>query len=66
VSKLNDWYENLDPKTKQYLESQPIYYGKDILKSSLIGAAVGFVVGVIVGFEWAYKPIVAAVKPLIG
>ncbi len=66
MSKLDDWYNGLDPNTKKYLKSQPIYYGKDILKSSLIGAAVGFIVGIIVGFEWAYKPIVTAVKPLIG
>jgi hypothetical protein len=66
VSKFNDWYDNLDPNTKKYLESQPIYHGKDILKSSLIGAAIGFIVGVIVGFEWAYTPVVNAFKPLIG
>lgn len=66
MSKFNDWYENLDPKTKTYLESQPIYYGKDILKSSLIGAVIGFIVGVIVGFEWAYEPVKVVFKPLMG
>jgi hypothetical protein len=66
MSKFNDWYENLDPKTRNYLEAQPIYHGRDILKSSLIGAVVGFIVGVVVGFEWAYEPVKAVFRPLIG
>jgi hypothetical protein len=35
-------------------------------KSALFGAAVGFVVGVVVGYEWAWQPVVRVFKPLIG
>ena len=63
---MSNWYNNLPEHTKTYLESQPIYYGRDILKSSLMGAVIGFIVGVLVGFEWAYQPVVSVIKPLVG
>jgi len=63
---MSNWYNNLPEHTKTYLESQPIYYGRDILKSSLMGAVIGFIVGVLVGFEWAYQPVIAVFKPLVG
>jgi len=66
MSKFNEWYNNLDPNTKKYIESQPIYYGKDIFKASLVGMGIGFIVGLIVGFEWAYEPVKTVFKPLIG
>jgi hypothetical protein len=63
---MSNWYNNLPEHTKTYLESQPIYYGRDIFKSSLIGAVIGFIIGLLVGFEWAYQPVVTAIKPLVG
>lgn len=63
---MSNWYNNLPEHTKTYLESQPIYYGRDVLKSSLMGAVIGFIVGVLVGFEWAYQPVIAVFKPLVG
>ncbi len=66
MSKYQQWYGNLPENTKTYLESQPIYYGRDLFKSSLIGAVIGFIVGVLVGFEWAYQPVVSAIRPLVG
>jgi hypothetical protein len=66
MSKYQQWHDNLPEHTKTYLESQPIYYGRDLFKSSLIGAVIGFIVGVLVGFEWAYQPVVSVIKPLVG
>lgn len=66
MSKFNDWYDNLDPKTKKYLESQPIYHGKDLLKSSLFGAFWGFIVGLIVGYQLGWEPVVTTFRPLVG
>jgi len=66
MSKYQQWHDNLPEYTKTYLESQPIYYGRDLFKSSLIGAVIGFIVGVLVGFEWAYQPVVSVIKPLVG
>ena len=43
-----------------------IWYDSDMAKSALFGAAVGFVVGVVVGYEWAWQPVVRVFKPLIG
>lgn len=63
---MSNWYDNLPEHTKTYLESQPIYYGRDILKSSLIGAGIGLIVGILIGFELAYQPVVTAIRPFVG
>jgi ElaB/YqjD/DUF883 family membrane-anchored ribosome-binding protein len=66
MSKYQQWHDNLPEHTKTYLESQPIYHGRDLFKSSLIGAVIGFIVGVLVGFEWAYQSVVSVIRPLVG
>jgi hypothetical protein len=43
-----------------------IWNDRDIIKALAIGAVSGFVVGLVVGFEWAWKPVVNVFKPLIG
>ena len=63
---MSNWYNNLPEHTKTYLESQPIYHGRDILKASLWGVVIGFIIGVLVGFEWAYQPVVTVIRPLVG
>ena len=63
---MSDWYNNLPEHTKTYLESQPIYHGRDLFKSSLYGVVIGFIIGVLVGFEWAYRPVITVFKPLVG
>lgn len=66
MTKFDKWWDNLDPHTKKYLESQPIYHDKDLVKAGLVGAGIGFFIGVIVGFEWAWRPVVDTFKPLVG
>ena len=43
-----------------------IWYDSDMIKAGLYGVAIGFVVGVITGYEWAWQPVVNAFRPLIG
>ena len=43
-----------------------IWYDSDMAKAVLVGIAVGFVVGVLVGYEWAWQPVVNTFRPLIG
>lgn len=66
MSKLSDWFENLDPKTKAYLEKQPIWHNSDLIKASIGGAIVGFFVGIVIGYQLGWQPVVATFKPLVG
>ena len=43
-----------------------IWYDTDIIKAVLFGIAVGFMFGVVVGYEWAWQPVVNTFKPLLG
>ena len=43
-----------------------IWYDSDMTKAALFGVAIGFVVGVVVGYEWAWQPVVTVFRPLIG
>jgi hypothetical protein len=45
---------------------QAIWNDIDLIKVSLFGAAIGLVIGVIIGYEWAWQPVVKTFKPLIG
>lgn len=63
---LETWWDDLDPRTKTYLKSQPIWHNTDMIKVVAIASVIGFIVGVIVGYEWAWKPVIQTVTPLIG
>jgi hypothetical protein len=43
-----------------------IWCDSDILKAVLYGAAIGLIVGIVVGYEWAWQPVVKTFRPLIG
>jgi hypothetical protein len=45
---------------------QAIWNDIDLIKASLVGSAIGLVVGIIIGYEWAWQPVVNTFKPLIG
>ena len=45
---------------------QAIWNGIDLIKGSCFGAAVGTIVGIAIGYEWAWQPVVTVFKPLIG
>jgi hypothetical protein len=63
---LETWWDSLDPQTKTYLKKQPVWHSADMIKSAAVAGAIGFIVGVIVGYEWAWKPVIQTFKPLIG
>jgi hypothetical protein len=43
-----------------------IWNDRDLIKVGLIGTAIGLVVGIAIGYEWAWQPVVKTFKPLIG
>ena len=43
-----------------------IWYDSDMLKAALFGAVVGFIVGVAVGYEMGFKPVVNAIRYVVG
>lgn len=45
---------------------QAIWNDIDLIKGGLVGAAIGLVVGIGIGYEWAWQPVVNTFKPLIG
>ena len=45
---------------------QAIWNDIDLIKASLVGSAIGLVVGIAIGYEWAWQPVVKTFKPLIG
>ncbi len=49
-----------------YSRTEYIWSDRDLLKFSVIAAVMGFVVGVLVGFEWAWRPVVNCFRPLVG
>ena len=45
---------------------QAIWYDSDIAKAALYGAVIGFLIGVMVGYEWGWQPVVTTFRPLVG
>ena len=52
------WWESLSPQMQEYLKKQPVWHDSDMWRAGLIG--------VVVGFEWAWRPVVENFRPLIG
>jgi hypothetical protein len=50
-TELEDWWDKLDPKTKNYLKLQPLWHDRDLYKAMAVGVCIGLVVGIIFGFE---------------
>ena len=45
---------------------QAIWNDIDIFKAVLFGTGFGIVVGIVIGYEWAWQPVVNTFKHLIG
>ena len=48
MGKFSQWYDSLPEHTKIYLRGQPLWYDKDLAIACLLGAVVGFVIGLMV------------------
>jgi hypothetical protein len=66
MSKYDTWWNSLPENTKTYLKKQPIWHDRDLYRVAMIGASVGFVLGVVVGFQWAWEPVVTTVRYMVG
>ena len=53
---LEAWWDNLDPQMKVYLKKQPIWHNTDLYKALAIGVCIGFMAGVVVGYELGFTP----------
>jgi hypothetical protein len=47
-SKWTQWYDRLPAHTKEYLKHQPVWHDIDLIKAAVFGAAIGFVLGLII------------------
>jgi hypothetical protein len=55
-TELEIWWDRLDPKTKDYLKKQSIWHDRDLYKALAIGVCIGFIVGIIFGYELGFTP----------
>lgn len=66
-SKINKLKSMLMKNTvNHYNRSEQIWTDRDLAKFSAIAAVIGFIVGIVVRFEWAWKPVFDCFRPLAG
>jgi hypothetical protein len=66
-NKWQTWYDTQPQHIKNWIDQpRPAWYDRDMWKAGLYGVAIGFIVGVVVGYEWAWQPVVNTFRPLIG
>jgi len=66
MNKYQRWWDSLSPQMREYLKNQPIWYDRDLYKAMAVGAVMGFLVGVLLGYEWAWQPAIKTLAPLVG
>jgi hypothetical protein len=66
MNKYHQWWDDLSPQMKEYLKKQPMWHDRDLYKAAAVGSIIGFAVGVLVGFEWAWRPVRTVIQPLVG
>lgn len=66
MNKYQQWWSSLHPQMRSYLKQQPIWHDRDLYKAVAVGSVIGFVLGVLVGFDWAQQPVTSTVRYLIG
>jgi Na+/H+-dicarboxylate symporter len=66
MNKYEVWWDSLSPQMQKYIKEQPVWRDKDLYKSLAIGVVIGFLVGLVVGYEWAWRPVEQSFRPLIG
>ena len=66
MNKYQQWWNSLSPQMQEYLKRQPIWHDRDLYKAMAVGAVLGFAVGFLLGFEWAWRPVTTTVNYLVG
>jgi ElaB/YqjD/DUF883 family membrane-anchored ribosome-binding protein len=56
MNKYQQWWDSLSPQMREYLKNQPIWYDRDLYKAMAVGAVMGFLLGVMLGYAWAWQP----------
>lgn len=46
--------------------SEQIWTNLDMIKTSVFAAAIGFFLGLVIGYQLGFEPVVKTFKPLIG
>jgi hypothetical protein len=47
------WYSEVPENFKNYIESQPKWYDRDLYRMMAAGVGIGSVIGIFVGFNFA-------------
>ena len=45
MGKYQAWWDSLSPQMQQYLKNQPVWHDRDLFKAALVGACIGFIIG---------------------
>jgi len=45
MNKWDQWYDSLPVHTKEYLKRQPVWHDSDLIKAAIVGAVIGFILG---------------------
>jgi hypothetical protein len=45
MDRWSEWYDTLPKHTKEHLKRQPLWHDRDLIKAAVIGAIIGFVLG---------------------
>jgi ElaB/YqjD/DUF883 family membrane-anchored ribosome-binding protein len=47
MNKWDVWWDSLSPSTQEYLKAQPLWHDVDMFKAAVVGAVVGFLIGLL-------------------
>ena len=47
MNKWTEWYDSLNPSTKEYLKAQPLWHDVDLAKALTFGLIIGFLIGLL-------------------
>ena len=45
MDKWSQWYNDLPESTREYLKKQPLWHDSDLIKAAVVGAVIGFILG---------------------
>lgn len=65
-NKYQAWWDSLPDSTRQYLKKQPIWHDRDLYRFGAVCAVIAFAIGLLVGYEAAWRPVITTFRPLIG